>query len=194
MEIILTNLYEREFFENGGIITTTKGQVINDYNVYKENKINPEDIISAKIGNKNYIYDKKDERFNYSDIRNFLEPKDPYGIKNVCFSLMEEGDSRWGEFKKQRLEQGFDDSETWALDHTIASFILPRLKCFYNNGNIMSHPYGLTNKKWNKIVSKMVQAFDLIVNTDAARRTDKEHEVVNEGLDLFREYFFDLWD
>ena len=58
----------------------------------------------------------------------------------------------------------------------------------------MSHPYGLTNKKWNKIVSKMVQAFDLIVNTDAARRTDKEHEVVNEGLDLFREYFFDLWD
>ena len=30
--------------------------------------------------------------------------------------------------KKQRLERGFDDSETWSLRDTIANFIIPRLE------------------------------------------------------------------
>lgn len=36
---------------------------------------------------------------------------DPYGIKNVNFSLISKDDNRFEAYKKQRLERGFDDSE-----------------------------------------------------------------------------------
>lgn len=194
MEVILNNLYDREFFENGGIIKTKKDEVINDCKTFIKLKITSDDIETAKIGNKDYIYDDKEQQFYYSDMRNFLEPKDAYGIKNVNFSLIDRDDSRWEEFKKERLENGFDESETWALDSTIAKFILPRLKCFYNDGDILSYPGNLTSKEWSEIVYKMVKAFDLIVNVDVAKRTEEEVKAVEEGLDLFREYFFDLWN
>lgn len=160
----------------------------------KNLKLRAKDIKSAKIGYKTYVYDEEHYSFNYSDMRNFLEPKDAYGIENVNFSVIGIDDSRWEDFKKQRLEQGFDESETWSLDSTIAKFILPRLKCFYNDGDILSYPGNLTSKEWSAIVSKMVKAFDLIVNVDAAKRTEEEVKAVEEGLDLFREYFFDLWN
>jgi len=49
-------------------------------------------------------------------------------IPNICFSLTDVDDKREMEFKKQRLERGFDDSETWSLRDTIANFIIPRLE------------------------------------------------------------------
>jgi len=49
-------------------------------------------------------------------------------IPNICFSLTDADDKREMEFKKQRLERGFDDSETWSLRDTIANFIIPRLE------------------------------------------------------------------
>lgn len=56
--------------------------------------------------------------------------KDPkyLGIPNIQFSLTDKDDKREKNFSKQRIERGFDDSETWSLDSTITSFILPRLK------------------------------------------------------------------
>ena len=53
------------------------------------------------------------------------------GIPNVCFSLADEiteNDELKEKYKQQRIERGFDDSELWNLDYTIASFVLPRLK------------------------------------------------------------------
>lgn len=195
MKVILTDLYISEFLdENGGIVETLDSKKITTAREFKELKIRAKDIKSAKIGNKDYIYDDKEQQFYYSDMRNFLEPKDAYGIKNVNFSLIGRDDSRWEDFKKQRLEQGFDESETWSLDSTIAKFILPRLKCFYNDGDIFGYPGNLTSKEWSEILYKMVKGFDLIVNVDAAKRTEEEVKAVEEGLDLFREYFFDLWN
>ena len=195
MKVILTDLYISEFLdENGGIVETLDGKKITTAREFKELKIRAKDIKSAKIGYKTYVYDEEHYSFNYSDMRNFLEPKDAYGIENVNFSVIGIDDSRWEDFKKQRLEQGFDESETWSLDSTIAKFILPRLKYFYNDGDIFSYPGNLTSKEWSAIVSKMVKAFDLIVHVDVANRTEEDVKAVEEGLDLFREYFFDLWN
>ena len=43
--------------------------------------------------------------------------KDPkyLGIPNICFSLTEDTDRRESEYKEQRIQRGFDDSETWSL-------------------------------------------------------------------------------
>jgi len=49
-------------------------------------------------------------------------------IPNICFSLTETDDERETKFKQQRIERGFVDSETWGLNHTIVSFIIPRLE------------------------------------------------------------------
>jgi hypothetical protein len=56
-------------------------------------------------------------------------------IPNVCFSLTEKYDERQGKFRKKRLERGFDDSETWSLDYTVASFIIPRLERYQELAN-----------------------------------------------------------
>ena len=43
---------------------------------------------------------------------------------------------RQDHFKKQREDNGFDDTETWHLDKTVALFLIPRLERFIqvNNG------------------------------------------------------------
>lgn len=71
---------------------------------------------------------------------------DPRGIKNVNFSLGEETDEREPEWKAQRLTRGFDDTEMWSLDCTIAAFIAPRLKVFKEQAERTGdHPGNITS-------------------------------------------------
>ena len=112
---------------------------------------------------------------------------DSYNIPNVNFTLIDRGDKRWDDFKQQRLERGFDDSETWALDCTIAKFIEPRLRRFKEIK--AGYPAIMSEEKWDDILDKMIYAFECI-NKDTV--FDNE-DSVDEGLDLFRKYFFNLW-
>lgn len=100
--------------------------------------------------------------------------------------------------KKQlkKLNRYVEFKEIWNLDITIARFILPRLKEFKKNTN--SHPSILTFSKWQEILDKMILSFNLISNeTMFDIMTEKESEVIEktiqEGLDLFRQYYFSLW-
>lgn len=91
-------------------------------------------------------------------------------------------------WKEQREKYGFDARETWGLNYTIAAFIYPRLKMF--QAKSYSYPMGLSSEEWSEMVGKMVFAFGRILKEDV----EDNLEEVEEGLDLFREYFFDLWD
>ena len=78
-------------------------------------------------------------------------------IKNkTCFSVAEEcyknDPAKLEHYKKQREEQGFDDTETWHLDKTVALFLLPRLKRYIqvNNG----FPGGMTEESFNEKSTK----------------------------------------
>ena len=120
----------------------------------------------------------------------------------------------------QRLRWGFDDSVTWSLDYEIAKFVLPRLKRFQelsrNNplfGVPMLGEENLYNdeefeknvKEWDEIMSKMIIAFDGIVNEskfwdsipenqiDVRKEQEEFYRIRDEGLDLFRKYFQNLW-
>ena len=92
----------------------------------------------------------------------------------------------------QRRVRGWDDSDTWDLESTLARWLVPRLKRFKEVTN--GFPGGLTEEKWDEYLDKMILAFTLIGEEWQDWDTDEEKvKQVNEGLDLFREYFFDLW-
>lgn len=98
-------------------------------------------------------------------------------------------DKREIKFSKQRLKRGFDDSETWSLYTTIASFIVPRLKRFkkVNNG----YPANLTEEEWDTILDKMIFSFE---NCDHDKLFEKEfYDKYEEGINLFAKYFMNLW-
>ena len=99
-------------------------------------------------------------------------------------------DKRLPFFLKQRAKQGFDDTETWSLYSAISHFILPRLKRFKEIP--CGFPAGLSMDKWDAILGKMVKAFELIVE-DKCPYSDVEDKQITEGLDLFRQWFFNLW-
>ena len=113
------------------------------------------------------------------------------GIPNISFSLTDKEDKREETYSKQRIERGFDDSETWSLDTTIASFILPRLIRFKEIK--AGHPASISSEEWDSILGKMERGFEFTIKDSNGFLTEDEVKQMNEGLDLFREWFFNLW-
>lgn len=120
--------------------------------------------------------------------------KDPkyLGVPNINFSLGYNQENE-DEYRSQRLERGFDDSELWALDNTIANFVYPRLKEF--SKNIVSVPIGLTEQEWADKLDKMIKSFELVIADDwkTPEEFQKQEDEIKLGLKLFCEHFSDLW-
>jgi len=111
-------------------------------------------------------------------------------IPNVCFSLTAEDDEREVKFKQQRIERGFDDSETWSLDYTIASFIIPRLERYQELANEKL----ARDTELVEDVDILLEAMKLIVKDEGSHLWDeKEKEIVTKGMDLFPKVFTTLW-
>lgn len=123
-------------------------------------------------------------------MENNIDPR-KLGIPNIQFSLAED-DSEFSEkYKKQRMERGFDDTETWNLNTTFANFMLPRLKAFREIGVPFGHPAILENEEeWGEIIDKIIHALELYLDEDNELEDEKE---IQEGIDLFAKYFFNLW-
>lgn len=118
--------------------------------------------------------------------------KDPkyLGIPNINFSLTKKNDKREEEFAKQRIERGFDDSETWSLSGTIASFILPRLKRFKE----LDGDFTVRDKEWQDNLNAFERMLELEVRDNGSRIwTEEEENEINKGLEAFKEVFFGLW-
>ena len=131
---------------------------------------------------------------------------DPYysDIPNINFSVQDiENDD--GTFQKERLERGFDSSELWNLDSTIAKFILPRLKEFRNKAISFPMEFCELNSEkglrvWKRILDKMILSFYLISKNDDidesinSNNNKKQQNTIDNGLYLFYYYFRDLWN
>jgi hypothetical protein len=93
----------------------------------------------------------------------------------------------------QRLVRGWDDSDTWNLDCTLAKLITPRLKKFKD----LKKDWNLTDlsdSEWNDHLDKMIAAFEFLGSEERWESTDKNKwKEVQEGLDLFHEHYFNLW-
>ena len=111
----------------------------------------------------NKIRDKK-----YKKSRKF----DPVGLKNLNFSVLNSYDcankediKRLNELKNQRLERGFDDTELWNLDTTIAGFILPRLIEFRKKTDGYPEEFD-SFEEWDCVIEKMIQSLDFHLNME----------------------------
>ena len=97
-------------------------------------------------------------------------------------------------FLKQRMTRGFDDSETWSLDHSLAKTILPRLKRFQIVRG--GHPIDLTEEKWNWIIDEMIFGFEFYAEGkqwDYGPNQEKESERAGKALEMFGKYYGNLW-
>jgi len=119
---------------------------------------------------------------------------DPIGINNVCFSLANDlnpKDDRQKSWKKQRLTRGFDSTELWNLDTTIAKFILPRLVAFRDNQLEMRIVD--ENDKWIINLNKMISAFELLTTGEVIFQKS-DTKVIQSGLKSFATYYNALWN
>ena len=104
---------------------------------------------------------------------------DPLEIPNCCFSnvkdwmyLGPQDVEKMAKYKKQRIERGFDDTELWNVDITIAKFALPRLIEFRKVVN--GYPADFkTFEDWLAAIDKMIYAFDHLVNEE---KYEEEYE------------------
>ena len=94
------------------------------------------------------------------------------------------------QYKKRRKNRMYID--TFNLDYNISKYILPRLKIFKETH--MTFPPNLTEEEWNNILDKMILAFELTTRENGIRIwSEEESKQIDEGLNLFREWFMALW-
>ena len=89
----------------------------------------------------------------------------------------------------QRRTRGWDDSELWCLDATIARFVLPRLKRFREVAPV--RPGGMQKAVWDKHLDDIIYAMDVCSSEES--KSDIDWDRVLLGLERFGECFRCLW-
>lgn len=93
----------------------------------------------------------------------------------------------------QRRTRGWDDSELWNLDHSLAKLIAPRLRRFTKATG--GHPCDSTEEQWQADLEAMTAAFEWVASDGVWDiQTAEEHVRVQRGLDLFAKNFRSLWN
>lgn len=100
--------------------------------------------------------------------------------------------------------RGFDNEDLWNLDHTIAVWLLPRLRefkkqtigipsnlCIDSDGNDVDLEEAST--KWDSILNDIEFALESIANEWEKDIPEEDWERVDKGCKLLGEYFRALW-
>ena len=145
---------------------------------------------------------KKDQKSTPKKSKDYLQLSiKPEGLKNINFSVADEVYEKDPEsrekYKQQRFEQGFDDTETWHIDRTLALFIIPRLKRFIEVNNGI--PNGETVESYNEKLNYIINAFEnyyatdrYYQSTDSAERKQLTDDV-RKAVNYLSNLWFELW-
>ena len=118
-------------------------------------------------------------------------------LNNINFSVADEvyeKDLATREmYKQQRFEKGFDDTETWHMDRTIALFIIPRLKKFIELNNGI--PSGETVESYDEKLKFIISAFENYYATNKYYDSvdDSERKQLTDDVKKAVEYLSKLW-
>lgn len=91
-------------------------------------------------------------------------------------------------FKKK--ESKIKPEEIYDLFWYISHYIRPRLEKFKEVSN-GQYPSNITHEEWMNILQKMIDAFTLLEEKD--HTTIEEDIIIDEGLELFVQWYRDLW-
>lgn len=125
----------------------------------------------------------------------------PYSIQNDKHQTKERKERAQKFYEKN----GFHYEETWSLDHSFACWAVPRLAFLRDNHH--GYPGCLIteydekgnpanddgDKKWVAILDEMIEGFLLYAEDCCPTEKDKIKKV-DRALELFKEYFYALWD
>lgn len=119
-----------------------------------------------------------------------VDPREA-GIPNICFSLESRDKPEKQElFKQQRIERGFDDSETWSLVNTIAAFIIPRLERYIE----LSEKMLLRSDEQKEQIKAILTLMKLTARDEGVWTFNaEEEEQITEGLQALVDNWFSLW-
>ncbi len=98
---------------------------------------------------------------------------------------------RWLLYWWQRRTRGWDDSDLWNLDYSLAKLILPRLKKFGQSP--WGIPGDLTEEEWNANIQAMIKSFEIIASDNYWDHTPEQNAEIQRGLDLFAKWYMALW-
>jgi len=113
----------------------------------------------------------------------------------------------------RRIKYGCNPQDIWNLDTTCARWLVPRLKLMRDRGHgFPGEIYAkyedmqdrheadrLAVAEWRGILDEMIDGFSMIATKFdwmylSKPEYDANWEKANRALDLFRNYYFDLWD
>ena len=121
----------------------------------------------------------------------------PEALNNICFSVADQVYEKEpvtkDKYRQQRFENGFDDTETWHLDCTMALFIIPRLKRFIEVNNGI--PVGETEQSYDEKLKFIIQAFENYYADDKYFNSVdiEERKKLTDDVKLAVEYLSKLW-
>lgn len=111
-----------------------------------------------------------------------------------------------------RGRKGYSYIDTWSFDAYLCDVIVGGLKILKKNAHGCPPEFfdqDAENQlwKWEEVLERMIQGFmagKAIVDSDyiddapdreeRERRYDELEKIFNDGMDLFKEHFFSLWD
>jgi hypothetical protein len=125
----------------------------------------------------------------------------PEGLNNISFSVADEIYEKdlvkIEQYRQQRFERGFDDTETWHMDRTMALFIIPRLKRFIEVNNGI--PNGETEESYDEKIKFIISAFenyyvsDKYFNSVDIEERKKLTDDVRQAVEYLSKLWFELW-
>ncbi len=91
-----------------------------------------------------------------------------------------------------------EDHAKWQYNTFFLDSVIPALDYMIHHGH--GHPSLMTSKKWDRILIQMKEGFEILKKYEDGgwsfpkKFNKKERTKVDRSFDLFKDYFFDLWD
>lgn len=103
-------------------------------------------------------------------------------------------DERQEEWKKQREERGFDNTELWNFDVTVIRYLTPRLQVFKEISP--HHPVCFNSlDEWKQTIDTIIKGFSnyILYSENEIQWDDWNDKEFKNSLDLFFKYFNNFW-
>ena len=114
--------------------------------------------------------------------------------KEYLTTFSKEREEQWG---KQRKEYGFDERETWAIDHYLYMWLYERLK-MYDEINIVNTEFHKYNYEEEEItlqncIDRMIEGTKIAITVDDYEMCEEQRKKVNDVTKILSLCINELW-